>query len=83
MINYLSNCNYVILAFIAGMFTWLVTILGSAVVFLFKKVSKTLLDAMLGFAAGVMIAASFWSLLSPSIEMANVLKINIILIILK
>ena len=38
MINYLSNCNYVILAFIAGMFTWLVTILGSAVVFLFKKV---------------------------------------------
>lgn len=81
MINYLSNCNYVILAFIAGMFTWLVTILGSAVVFLFKKVSKTLLDAMLGFAAGVMIAASFFSLISPALTMAESLKINAPLIV--
>ena len=46
---------------------------------MFKKIHKNILDSMLGIAAGVMIAASFWSLLSPSIEMANVLKINIIL----
>ena len=51
MINYLSNYNNIFLAFIACLFTWLITILGAMVVFLFKKVNKTLLDAMLGFAS--------------------------------
>ena len=54
----------------ATLFTWLVTALGAAVVFLFKKVNKALMDSMLGFAAGVMIAASYWSLLAPAIEMS-------------
>jgi len=58
-------------AFLAGLFTWGCTIVGSAVVFFFKKVSRKLLDIMMGFAAGVMIAASFWSLLAPSIEYAQ------------
>ena len=58
-------------AFLATCFTWFVTALGAAVVFLFKDVNKRVLDAMLGFAAGVMIAASFWSLLSPAIELAE------------
>lgn len=58
-------------ALIGGLFTWFCTILGSAVVFFFKTVSRRLLDTMLGFAAGVMIAASFWSLLAPSIEYAD------------
>lgn len=53
-----------------GLFTWGLTALGAAVVFFFRKINQKILDAMLGFAAGVMIAASFWSLLSPSIEMA-------------
>ena len=57
-------------AFLATCFTWFVTALGAAVIFIFKDVNKRVLDAMLGFAAGVMIAASFWSLLAPSIEMA-------------
>lgn len=59
-------------AFLATLFTWGVTALGAASVFLVKGVNQKLLDWMLGFAGGVMIAASFWSLLSPAIEMAEV-----------
>jgi ZIP family zinc transporter len=58
-------------SFLAGCFTWGVTALGAAIVFLTRTVNRRLLDAMMGFAAGVMIAASFWSLLVPSIEMAE------------
>lgn len=57
---------------LAGCFTWFVTGLGAAIVFVTRQVNRKLLDAMMGFAAGVMIAASFWSLLVPSIEMASV-----------
>lgn len=71
MITYLESLNPVLLAFLATLFTWSITALGAAFVFFFKKVNKNVMDAMLGFAAGVMIAASFWSLLSPSIEMAE------------
>ncbi len=52
-------------------FTWFVTALGASVVFFFKSINRQVLDGMLGFAAGVMIAASFWSLLAPAIEMAE------------
>lgn len=76
MFDYLANLNYVTQALIATIFTWSVTALGAALVFFFKKVNKSVMDAMLGFAAGVMIAASFWSLLSPSIEMADSLNMN-------
>jgi zinc transporter, ZIP family len=58
-------------AALAGCFTWGVTLLGAALVFFARSVNQTLLDIMLAFAAGVMIAASFWSLLAPSIEMAS------------
>lgn len=58
-------------AILASLFTWGVTALGAAGVFFFKSVNQKLLDAMLGFAAGVMIAASFWSLLAPAIEMSE------------
>lgn len=66
-----SEQSVVIQALIGGLFTWFCTIVGSAIVFFFKTVSRRLLDTMLGFAAGVMIAASFWSLLAPSIEYAE------------
>ena len=55
---------------LGGLFTWGLTALGAALVFFFRKINQKVLDSMLGFAAGVMIAASFWSLLSPSIDMA-------------
>ncbi|MDK2868532.1 MAG: zinc transporter, family [Clostridiales bacterium] len=61
----------VLQALIGTLFTWFVTALGAAMVFLFKKINRTALDMMLGFAAGVMIAASFWSLLNPAIAMAE------------
>ena len=69
--NYLSNLNPIIQTIIATFFTFLITSFGSALVFVFKKPNKTLMDAMLGFAAGVMIAASFFSLLIPALEMAQ------------
>ena len=61
----------VLQALLATIFTWGVTALGAAFVFPFKNVSKTVLDTMMGFAAGVMIAASFWSLLAPAITLAE------------
>ncbi|OOF42716.1 ZIP family metal transporter [Rodentibacter rarus] len=63
--------NPVLQALIAGLFTWFCTIFGSAFVFFFKQVNQKLLDSMMGFAAGVMIAASFWSLLEPSFEFSK------------
>ena len=74
MLRFLVNINPIWQALLATLFTWGVTALGAALVFFFKKVNKNVLDAMLGFAAGVMLAASFWSLLSPAIEMAASLK---------
>jgi ZIP family zinc transporter len=61
----------VLQALVATTFTWGVTALGAALVFGTKQVERKLLDAMLAFAAGVMIAASFWSLLAPSIELSR------------
>lgn len=58
-------------ALIATTFTWLLTAAGAALVFLFKTLSRKWLDGMLGFTGGVMVAASFWSLLSPAIEMSE------------
>jgi zinc transporter, ZIP family len=58
-------------ALFAGTYTWLITALGAGCVFATRSVSQKTLDVMLGFAAGVMIAASFWSLLNPAIEMSQ------------
>lgn len=74
MVDFFMELDPVFQALIATLFTWSVTLLGASIVFFFKKVNKSIMDAMLGFAAGVMIAASFWSLLSPSIEMAKSLN---------
>lgn len=66
-----TNLSPVIQALFATCFTWGVTALGAGWVFIAREVSRQTLDALLGFAAGVMIAASFWSLLAPAIEMAE------------
>jgi ZIP family zinc transporter len=63
--------NPIIQALLGGLFTWGLTALGASLVFFTKKVNYTLLDSMMGFAAGVMIAASVWSLIIPSIDMAE------------
>jgi zinc transporter, ZIP family len=66
-----ATLNPILQALLATIFTWGMTAAGAATVFLTKNVSRSLLNAMLGFAAGVMIAASFWSLLAPAIEMSE------------
>ncbi len=69
--NWFLSQSAIVQSLLAGVFTWAVTALGAAFVFPFKRVSKKTLDSMMGFAAGVMIAASFWSLLDPAIQMSE------------
>jgi zinc transporter, ZIP family len=76
MLNFFIELSSVGQALIASLFTWSITTLGASIVFFFKEVRKGIMDALLGFSAGVMISASFWSLLSPSIEMASNLKMT-------
>lgn len=71
MVDYFTGLHPVLQALLATCFTWFLTALGAAIVFLRKDLSRRVLDFMLGFAAGVMIAASYWSLLAPAISMAE------------
>ena len=71
MFEYFSGLHPVYQALVATLFTWFLTAAGASLVFFFKTIKRKVLDAMLGFAAGVMIAASYWSLLAPAIEMAE------------
>ena len=71
MLDFLQQYSPITQALIATIFTWGVTAAGAALVYVAKTVDPKLMDSMLGFAAGVMIAASFWSLLAPGIEMAE------------
>ena len=71
MFNWFTGLDPVLQALVATLFTWFVTALGAGLVFFFKTINRKVLDGMLGFAAGVMIAASYWSLLAPAIEMAE------------
>lgn len=75
MFDSLKDVNPVLLALYATLFTWGVTALGAALVFFFKSINQTVLNCMLGFASGIMIAASFWSLLSPAIDMAEAMGV--------
>jgi len=68
--NFFKQVGPVYGALLATVFTWLITAAGASLVFFFKGLSRRPLDIMLGFTAGVMIAASYWSLLAPSIEMS-------------
>ncbi len=71
MFEWFSALHPIMQALVATLFTWFVTALGAGLVFFFKRINRKVLDGMLGFAAGVMIAASYWSLLAPAIEMAE------------
>ena len=66
-----ASFDPVLLAFIAGLFTYAMTALGAAGVFLHRNPSRRVMDILLGFSAGVMLAASYWSLLAPSVEIAR------------
>ena len=75
MVNWITSLNPILQAGLATLFTWGVTAIGASLVYFFKKINKNLMDGMLGFAAGVMIAASFFSLISPAISMAENLNL--------
>ena len=76
MLDGLLHLPYPAQALVATLFTWGITALGACVVFFLRKPNRNIMDAMLGMAGGVMIAAAFWSLLSPSIEMSESLGMN-------
>jgi ZIP family zinc transporter len=71
MLQAIRGLSPILQAFLGSSFGWFMTALGAAAVFTRRDISKKSLDAMLGFAAGVMIAASYWSLLAPAIEMSE------------
>ncbi len=71
LVDFFSQYPPYLQALIATLFTWGLTALGASLVFLFKSMKRSLLDGMLGFTGGVMIAASYWSLLAPAIEMTE------------
>ena len=70
VIIFFENQNPILGAFYATIFTWFMTALGASLVFFIKKLNRMVLDGLLGFTGGVMVAASFWSLLAPGIEMS-------------
>ena len=71
IVSYFESINPVLGALYASLFTWILTALGASLVFFFKGMNRALLDGMLGFTGGVMVAASFWSLLAPAIDMSD------------
>lgn len=73
--DWFLELNAIWQALLATTFTWLMTALGASLVFFFRNVNQKVLDGMLGFAAGVMLAASYWSLLAPAIEMSQDLPV--------
>lgn len=70
IISYFGSINPILAALYATLFTWGLTALGASLVFFFKTMNRAFFDGMLGFTGGVMVAASFWSLLAPGIEMS-------------
>jgi len=75
-LNWLYNLSPVTQGLVAACFTYLITAAGAGTVFFFKTMNQKILDMMMGFAAGVMTAASFWSLLAPAIELSSALGGN-------
>ena len=71
IITFFESIDPVLAAFLATTFTWGLTAFGASFVFFFKTMNRVVLDGMLGFTGGVMVAASFWSLLAPAIEMTE------------
>ena len=81
MYNWFINQSLIVKTLLASLFTFLSTVIGSGIVFFFKKNNKTFMDAMLSSSAGIMLAATFWSLLEPSINLSNSLYLNGCLIV--
>jgi len=75
MVEFMRGLPPALQALVATIFTWFMTALGAGMVFFTKEVNRKLLDTMLGFSGGVMIAASYWSLLAPAIEISESMNV--------
>ncbi|MDR6969055.1 ZIP family zinc transporter [Flavobacterium arsenatis] len=71
IIGFFESIDPILAALLATLFTWGLTAFGASFVFFFKNMNRAVLDGMLGFTGGVMVAASYWSLLAPAIEMSE------------
>lgn len=71
LVDYFESIDPILAALYATLFTWFITAFGASFVFFFKTMNRAVLDGMLGFTGGVMVAASYWSLLAPAIEMSE------------
>ena len=76
MYNWFINQSLIVKTLLASLFTFLSTVMGAGIVFFFKKNNKKYMDSMLSFSAGTMLAATFWSLLNPSVELSKSLNLN-------
>lgn len=76
MFDFFVKINPIYQALLAGIFTFSITVLGSSIVFFFKSVNKNIMDGMLSISAGIMLSASFFSLLNPAIDISNELGLN-------
>ncbi len=75
MFDFFSYLSPIMQSLISTIFTWFMTMLGASVVFFFKDLKNKLLNLLLGFSAGIMLAATFWSLLNPALILSNKLKL--------
>ena len=82
MFNYFLSLNPILQALLGGLFSFLFTLSGSSIIFLFRSVRKNMMNSMLALAAGIMLAASFFSLLNPAIEISNQIQQNILFVFL-
>ena len=82
MFDWFVNQSLIIKTLLASLFTFTLTSMGAGIVFFFRKTNKTFMDGMLALSAGIMLAATFWSLLEPSLTLANTLNLNSTLILL-
>ena len=82
MYNWFINQSLIIKTVLASLFTFTLTSMGAGIVFFFKKINKTFMDCMLALSGGIMLAATFWSLLEPSINLSNTLYLNSVFITL-
>ena len=80
MYNWFINQSIIIKTLLASLFTFTLTSMGASIVFFFKKINKNIMDIMLALSAGIMISATFWSLIEPSISLSETLGLNSCLI---
>ena len=76
MFNYFCSLSPIVQAFLGGCFTWFITSLGAGIVFFIRRENDKLMKCLSAFAGGIMLAAAFWSLLNPAVEISEEVGLN-------